>query len=102
LVSFFSAQMRDRLVEMWKSRDVCEISKGLWKSFCDFHRPDISISRGPTVPDDERSAVQLDRTGCRRSGARRVAVDLAPPGSTWQRVEPLIARAPSPLWPAAV
>jgi len=29
---------------MWESRVLCEISKRLWKSFCDFHRRVISIA----------------------------------------------------------
>src|SRR5262245_47892923 len=29
---------------MWKSRVLCEISKLRWKSFCDFHRSDISTA----------------------------------------------------------
>ena len=29
---------------MWKSRVLGEISKRLWKSFCDFHRRVISIA----------------------------------------------------------
>jgi hypothetical protein len=28
---------------MWESRVVCEISKRLWKSWCDFHSRVISI-----------------------------------------------------------
>jgi hypothetical protein len=30
---------------MWESRVLCEISKSLWESFCDFHRDGISIAR---------------------------------------------------------
>ena len=29
---------------MWESRVLCEISKLLWESFCDFHRSVISIA----------------------------------------------------------
>ena len=29
---------RKRLVEVWESRVLCEISKLLWKSVCDFHQ----------------------------------------------------------------
>src|SRR5262245_48739510 len=29
---------------MWESRVLCEISKFLWKSFCDFHRNVISTA----------------------------------------------------------
>jgi hypothetical protein len=29
---------------MWESRVLCEISKRLWKSFCDFHSRVISIA----------------------------------------------------------
>ena len=36
----------DQLVGMWESRVLCEISKFLWKSFCDFHGNDISTAAG--------------------------------------------------------
>ena len=29
---------------MWESRVLCEISKSLWESFCDFHRNAISTA----------------------------------------------------------
>ena len=29
---------------MWESRVLCEISKRLWKSLCDFHRRGISTA----------------------------------------------------------
>jgi len=28
---------------MWESRVLCEVSKRLWKSFCDFHGRVISV-----------------------------------------------------------
>ena len=34
----------NRLVGMWESRVLCEISKHLWESFCDFHRSVISTA----------------------------------------------------------
>ena len=40
----------DRLVGMWESRGLCEISKSLWKPFLGFHRDAISTAvlvRGP-------------------------------------------------------
>ena len=34
----------DRLVGMWESRVLCEISKSLWKPFCGFHGDAISTA----------------------------------------------------------
>ena len=43
-LTFFSERRREEsAVGMWESRGLCEISKLLWKSFCDFHRSAISI-----------------------------------------------------------
>ena len=42
---------------MWESRVLCEISKLLWKSFCDFHRSVISTA----ASSFESSPPRLDR-----------------------------------------
>ena len=42
--SFFPSLQPERLVEMWKSRVVCEISKRLWKSILDFRSRGISTA----------------------------------------------------------
>jgi hypothetical protein len=45
--SFYALHIRNirsSAVGMWESRVLCEISKRLWKSFCDFHSRDISIA----------------------------------------------------------
>lgn len=43
---FFSLVNRttDRLVGMWESRVLCEISKSLWKPCCGFHGDAISTA----------------------------------------------------------
>jgi len=43
---FFSLVNRttDRLVGMWESRVLCEISKSLWEPFCGFHGDAISTA----------------------------------------------------------
>jgi hypothetical protein len=46
---------------MWKSRVVCEISKGRWKSFCDFHGPDISAA-GPQNQILEQGSTRSTRS----------------------------------------
>jgi hypothetical protein len=48
-------------VGMWKSRVVCEISKGRWKSFCDFHGPDISAA-GPQNQILEQGSTRSTRS----------------------------------------
>ena len=40
---------RNRLVGMWASRVVCEMSKRLWASFCDVHRRVISTAASSSV-----------------------------------------------------
>ena len=42
---------------MWESRVLCEISKRLWKSFCDFHGRAIS-----TADDLQAAAARRSRS----------------------------------------
>jgi hypothetical protein len=85
---------------MWESRVLCEISKRLWKSFCDFHRRVISIAVsmvvfisllphtgeiGPWPPSRSlflqpptrsfvRSIGVQRRVGCQEADARRLRI----------------------------
>ena len=54
---------------MWESRVLCEISKRLWKSFCDFHSRVISI--GASI------FVSHHLLGCRKRGMLDPARDQA-------------------------
>jgi hypothetical protein len=59
-------------VGMWESRVLCEISKVLWKSFCDFHRTDMSTAAQFVVftsSASNRGIVDPGRRADRRSWA---------------------------------
>jgi hypothetical protein len=55
---------------MWESRVLCEISKRLWKSFCDFHRRAISTAVFGASTDSPAAMIKLDGTSGRRTRDR--------------------------------
>ena len=66
-------------VEMWESRVLCEISKGRWKWFCDFHGTDISTAVSSVQAKNAVGMGKLDRTGCPRTRDRISGQGVRPP-----------------------
>ena len=62
---FFSLVNRttDRLVGMWESRVLCEISKSLWKPFCGFHGDAISTAVFAVARDRARGELACTDAG---------------------------------------
>ena len=64
---FFPHKRKDRLVGMWESRVLCEISKSLWEPFWGFHRDGISTAvfaggvGGHRIPGVLRPGPVIDR-----------------------------------------
>jgi hypothetical protein len=69
-------------VGMWESRVLCEISKLLWKSFCDFHRSVISTAARLFVV----TSFVVENRGCQSLGRQPIVV----PGASYAVVrEPI-------------
>jgi hypothetical protein len=93
---------RRATVEMWESRGLCEISKGVWTSFCDVHATGISTVGGRPAPITGAAWASSTAPQGRRATIRGApGIWLAGP-VTAREVVIMIGCAPSPLSRGAV